>query len=102
MYKQYYSDGYYTWDVDDLWIAGDDLPTEIIPIETLKLSAMYDNLEENIERVRNADLSYPIIITPEGFVADGMHRIIRAIFEGKEAIAAKRLIKMPEPILDTK
>ena len=46
-------------------------------------------------RVRNTDTKYPIIIDSLGTVADGYHRIAKAILDGKTTIKAYRLKEMP-------
>lgn len=38
------------------------------------------------ERVLNADLSYPIVITNDNKIIDGVHRLFRAIYEGKNSL----------------
>lgn len=98
MELQYYSDNDNYYDVAELIEMAKSLPIEKIAVENLKLSTMYDDLEENLNRIKNANLKYPIIITPDGFVADGMHRIMKAMCEGKEFVLAKRLKQMPKPL----
>ena len=41
--------------------------------------------------------SYPNPIGPDGRVMDGMHRIARALLEGRATIAALRLPVLPDP-----
>lgn len=48
-------------------------------------------------RVRNCSLDYPIILDEVGQIADGYHRLCKAILEGKETIKAIRLLEMPAP-----
>lgn len=50
-----------------------------------------------MNRVNKTDLQYPIILDPLGNVADGNHRICKAILEGRKTIKAVRLTKMPTP-----
>src|SRR6266498_598934 len=52
---------------------------------------------EHVRLVEEVDLSYPIILGPDGRVMDGMHRVARAILEGRETIAAVRLPEVPDP-----
>jgi hypothetical protein len=42
--------------------------------------------QQSLEEV---DLSYPIILGPDGRVMDGMHRVARAILEGRRLAAAE-------------
>jgi len=41
---------------------------------------------ENAERIRKADLSYPVIVTGKHRIVDGFHRVARAYLEGKKEI----------------
>ena len=43
----------------------------------------------------DADLSYPIILAPDGTIADGRHRLIKALTEKKEFINAVQLESLP-------
>jgi hypothetical protein len=43
------------------------------------------------------DLAYPVILSSDGRVMDGMHRIGKALLEGRDWIDAVRLIEDPEP-----
>ena len=45
----------------------------------------------------DADLQHPIVLDPNGGVMDGMHRVGRALAEGRSTVLAKRLPVMPEP-----
>jgi ParB-like chromosome segregation protein Spo0J len=47
--------------------------------------------------IEEVDVAYPIILGPDGRVMDGMHRIARAMLEGKSTIPAVRLERLPEP-----
>lgn len=49
------------------------------------------------KRVNDTSLDYPIILDENGVVADGYHRLCKAILEGKETIKAIRLLEMPAP-----
>lgn len=56
-----------------------------------------DNFIYHAKRVADADLSKPIILDDFGYIADGWHRICKAILEGRKTIKAVRLEDMPEP-----
>ena len=49
------------------------------------------------KRVNQCSLEYPIILDEVGQIADGYHRLCKAILEGKETIKAIRLLEMPAP-----
>ena len=67
------------------WFGG---PRNILP--TCKAIA------EHARDIFECDLSYPIIITPDGEVLDGWHRICKAFAEGIVEIDAVYLEKWPE------
>ncbi len=51
---------------------------------------------QHAARVTEADLEMPIILTPDGEIADGIHRLMKADLLGLKTIKAKRLTEMPE------
>lgn len=104
--SQTYSDGTNVYDVERLWeIAADVEPehvwvadflevlrsnvwgTENQPVVPLDL----DDDSVELERAREADLGFPIIITENGDVADGVHRLLKAYVEGDKTIMAVKL-----------
>lgn len=48
-----------------------------------------------MKRVQDSDLDYPIILDDLGQIADGYHRVCKAILEGKATIKAIRMESMP-------
>jgi hypothetical protein len=97
------------WDVDRLVALSRDLPVESVPLDEIgEIDTNYwfddDRQEPTVRRVvehvrliDEVDPSYPVILGPDGRVMDGMHRIARALFEGRATIAAVRLETVPEP-----
>ena len=51
----------------------------------------------HVQLTNEVETPHPIIVGPDGRVMDGMHRIVRALLEGRESIAARRLPALPEP-----
>jgi hypothetical protein len=45
----------------------------------------------------DCDLDFPIIVSSDGRVMDGMHRICKALLEGRAEIDAVRFLQDPEP-----
>lgn len=43
---------------------------------------------EDWKRIVNADLAFPVILSPDGTVLDGYHRVAKAIYEGMSSIKA--------------
>ena len=56
----------------------------------------YRDFLSHCKRVRDTDLSYPLILHCDGWIMDGAHRMCKAILEGKETIKAVRFIKEPK------
>ena len=74
-----------------------DLPVFEVPIAALDLSdeiwkgSNIFALAFHVRRCNEADLEYPILLDWYGTIADGRHRIIKALVEGKTTIKVKRL-----------
>jgi hypothetical protein len=52
---------------------------------------------EHVQLIQDVDLSYPIVLGPDGRVMDGMHRVAKALIEGRATIDTVRLPSLPEP-----
>lgn len=48
-------------------------------------------------RIKRADLSYPIIMRDDGYIIDGWHRVAKAILNGGSSILAYRFETYIEP-----
>lgn len=72
-----------------LWCV--DLSTEAFECASLK------NFIFQCKRVNDCSLDYPIILDDHGVIADGYHRVCKAILEGHETIKAIRMLEMPSP-----
>ena len=113
MRKQYHfrlgsEGGLDAWDVDRLIALVAEQPVEELPVERIAeidTDYWFDHgyaptvraVAEHFRLMSEVDLSYPIVIDPEGGVMDGMHRVARALTEGRETVPARRLPTMPEP-----
>ena len=112
MRKQYHfwpgSRGLDAWDVDSLIEATRSLPTEDVALDDLpEIDSVYwfDSAElptvrrvvEHLRLVEEVDTEWPIILGPGNRVMDGMHRVARALLEGRTTIRAVRLEILPEP-----
>lgn len=78
------------YEVFDLPLAGINLNQCPFDIECL------DDFIYHANRLKNVDLNYPIIIDKYGCIADGYHRVCKAILEGYKTIKAIRLEEMPK------
>ena len=109
MRKQYHfwpsDDGVDAWDVDRLVELSRDLTVEQVPLTSIwEVDTAYwsqpltvRDVADHVRLVQAVDLSYPIILGDDGRVMDGMHRVVRALLEGRESIAAVRFEVQPEP-----
>ena len=101
--ENYYRRGESTWDVPTLvaHCREKDYPVFDLPIAGIPLGGMPLTIEDfagfvqHCKRVENADLQYPIILDNEGNIADGYHRIAKAMLKGDVSIKAVRIIEMP-------
>lgn len=112
MRKQYHfwpgERGLDAWDVDRLISIADGLPVESIEVADISevdSEFWFDDWQrptvrkvvEHFRLVQEVDPSYPIIVGPDGRVMDGMHRVARALLEGRRSIPGVRLPVVPEP-----
>jgi hypothetical protein len=98
------------WRMDQLWPLVPGLPVKKVRISDLEcldevcwfggplnLRPTCRSIAEHARDIYEADLSYPIILSPKGDVLDGMHRICKAFLQGLEEIDAVQLLEMPAP-----
>ena len=52
---------------------------------------------EHMQLVLETDLHYPIILSSDGRVMDGMHRVVKAFVLGHDIIKAVQFAEDPEP-----
>lgn len=75
----------------------------LIPLAGLNLSSCVWSgsdmmmLAFHCKKVFDADLDIPIIIAWDGVIADGRHRVIRALIDGETTIKAVRMTWRPTP-----
>jgi len=80
-----------------------DLPVFEVPVAALDLSdviwadANILSLAFHVKKCMDADLEYPILLDWNGSIADGRHRVIKAIATGERSIKARRMTWKPEP-----
>lgn len=80
-----------------------DLPAFDVPLASLDLRSQPwdgDNLFQlafHVRKCMKADLSQPILLDWNGGIADGRHRILKALALGKRTIKARRITWKIEP-----
>ena len=47
--------------------------------------------------IQDADLTFPVILSSDGRIMDGMHRVLKALLAGLSHISAVRFSSDPEP-----
>ena len=112
MRKQYHfrpsDDGLRAWDVDRLIGLSRDHPDEEVPLAAIvEIDENYwftngyqptvRSVVEHLRLIDEADLSYAIVLDPDGRVMDGMHRVAKALCEGRATVKGKRLATWPAP-----
>lgn len=113
MRKQYHlrpsGRGLLAWDVDRLVRLAADLPRRKVPLRAIReLDEAYwfggedarptcRAVAEHARLIEETDLRYPIILSADGRVMDGMHRVAKAYLEGRAEIEAVQFEIDPEP-----
>jgi hypothetical protein len=111
--KQYHfwpgEDGLDAWDVDRLIELSRAFSVKHVPLAEIdEIDSVYwfdDRRERPTVRhvvdharlIEEVDLSYPVILGRDGRVMDGMHRIAKALLEGRATIDAVQFEIQPEP-----
>lgn len=54
-------------------------------------------IAHHAKQIHEADMSFPIILCPEGKVMDGMHRVCKAFLESHKTVSAVRFVELHEP-----
>lgn len=68
----------------DVWFNTQQVPT-------------VNNVLKHFKKIETANFDYPIILSQNGTVLDGVHRICRAYLDGRKTIPAVRFEVDPEP-----
>src|SRR4051812_11531244 len=113
MRKQYHlrqsPTGLLAWDVARLTALTADLVPQAVPPAAIRELdepfwfgggsevATCRAVADHARLIAETDLRYPIILSADGRVMDGMHRVAKAYLEGREAITAVQLVVDPAP-----
>jgi hypothetical protein len=109
MRKQYHFKpdpaGLRAWDVERLVALSKDLEPERVAIASIReLDEPYwgepmtcRSVAEHARLISAADLAHPVILSSDGHVMDGMHRVLKALAAGESHIRAVRFRTDPEP-----
>ena len=113
MRKQYHfrpsERGLLAWDVDRLVELAKDLPLVQVPLSDIReldepfwfgggsAAATCRAIAEHARLINAADLSFPIILSSDRRVMDGMHRVAKAALLGQSTVTAAQFAADPEP-----
>lgn len=113
MRKQYHfwpgRQGLDAWDVDRLIRLSSGFPVRDVSLDEVgdldtdywfggsMEPATVRKVVEHMRLVQEVDPSYPIILGVDGRVMDGMHRVARALLEGRRTVPAVQFERQPEP-----
>jgi hypothetical protein len=111
MRKQYYfrssERGLLAWDVDRLVKLSKHFPRNHVPLTAIREldepfwsdddTATWRASLEHVRLIEAADLSFAIILSADGRVMDGMHRVAKAVLLGRATIEAVQFTDDPDP-----
>jgi len=101
--------GLRAWNVHRLVAISSTLPRERVPLSAIReldepywdgdptKSITCRQIVDHARLIRDCDLGFPVILSSNGRVMDGMHRICKALLEGLTDIEAVRFLHDPEP-----
>lgn len=95
------------WYTERLWELAKGLPVKDVPIEGISAfdevtwfgnqEPTCRNVTDHAKRIYEASFEHPVILSAEGYVMDGMHRICRAHLLGQKTVKAVRFEPNPVP-----
>lgn len=113
MRKQYHfrpsPDGVLVWDIDRLVALSAGFPRRRVPLTAIReldepfwfsgdgRDATCRAVAEHAGLIQAAKLDFPIILSSNGRVMDGMHRVAKALLLGHETIEAVQFSTDPDP-----
>ena len=109
MRKQYHfrpgPEGLRAWDVDRLVSLSKGLVPELVPVAGIQeLDEAYwgesmtcREVAGHARLIQEADPSFPVILSSDGRIMDGMHRVLKAILVGLSHVPAVRFNSDPMP-----
>ena len=100
--------GLLAWDVHRLVELVRDFPREWVPLNQIReLDQSFwagegermtcRQVVEHARLIEECDLAFPVILSSDGRIMDGMHRVCKALLLGRDRIQAVRFLHDPEP-----
>lgn len=90
------------WRISTLVFAAKGLKKFKLPINFINRSYQPFDIDDfqmfvdHYNRVSDADMNVPVILSPCGLLMDGRHRVIRAMIDGKKFVWAVQLEELPQ------
>jgi len=113
MRKQYHfrptEEGTLIWDVNKLVDLSSELTVKEIELEAVRELDEpywfgYDDsvptcraIAHHVRLIQESNLEHPVILSSDGRVMDGMHRVVKALLKGHKSIQAVQFAEDPEP-----
>lgn len=97
------------WEVERLWEMTKGFPVQQVPLNEIgdfDLVTWFDSeqhlptcraVAEHARKILAAEFMYPVILSAQGHVMDGMHRVAKAWLLGYETVEAVQFDVDPEP-----
>jgi hypothetical protein len=101
--------GLCAWNVHRLVQLSSSLVRERVPLAAIReLDAPYwsgapgqqltcRQVVDHARLILDCDFEFPVILSRDGRIMDGMHRVCKALLEGHDEIEAVRFVQDPEP-----
>ncbi len=98
----------HSWSVDRLRELSAEFPAKDVPLDSIfEFDTVYwfdeqcqptcREVVKHLSRIQDVDISDPIILSADGHVMDGLHRVAKASILGKTHIQAVQFTEDPEP-----
>ena len=68
--------------------------------ELSPLEAIQTGHPGHMAKIQAADPKYPILVNPDGWIADGVHRLAQAHLAGRTHVPVRQFAKMPADAID--
>jgi hypothetical protein len=103
------ADNLYYWKASTLWKLAETMTVEDVPLSSfdwtnsnfqcnsLSDPPLWKDIGDHARKIINADLQYPIIISADGDIMDGMHRVLKCYMFDVPTIKAVRFTETPPP-----
>jgi hypothetical protein len=106
-HSRYVGDRNLIWDVHRLVELTQSHPVRQVPLSSIReldelfwfdgVAATCRAVALHAKLIMETDLAYPIILSSQGRVMDGMHRVCKALLANNSTIAAVQFQQDPEP-----